>query len=424
MGVGLTIAATSSYGKSTHSSAKKHVLVAAKHSKKSSSSHSSKHSKTSSKLIKVKGIKKISKKHSTRKSARHRHTFIAKKHHQETPSPLEKMLPPMADLETASHEADTIERFAEDPIPTPTSSNPRIHKIIMVGNKLSLIEEPSADETSHHFRSAHGIINSSLAEAGADIGLSDDLIQQLTDIFAWDVDFAASLQRGDQFTVVYENNLNADPLIVAAEFVNQGRILTAVRYQDEYGNSNYYTPEGKAMRKAFLSTPVEFARVSSHFNINRKHPILNRIRAHKGVDYAARIGTPVKSTGDGTIAFLGHKGGYGQVVIIQHGERYETVYAHLSKFKRDLQAGDPIKQGEIIGYVGQTGLATGPHLHYEFRVDGVHKNPETLQASSRQALTLDNRYMVDFKQQAQPLLAELYHTKAQNLLARNQIKVE
>lgn len=406
IGVGLTIAATSSYGKSSHSSSKKHALVA------------SKHGKTASRLVKV--LKKSSKKHPSRKSTRH--SFSAKRHHRETPSSLEKILPPLTDLETVIHEVDTIGRFSEDTRLT-TSSNPRIHKIIMVGNKLSLVEEPPAKENSHHYRSAHGIIDSSLTEAGAEIGLSDDLIQQLTDIFAWDIDFATSLRRGDQFTVVYKNSLNAGPIIVAAEFVNQDRILTAVRFQDGYGGDNYYTPEGKAMRKTFLSAPVEFARISSHFNINRKHPILNRIRAHKGVDYAARTGTPVKSTGDGTIAFLGRKGGYGQVIIVQHGEHYETLYAHLSKFKRDLQAGDAVKQGEIIGYVGQTGLATGPHLHYEFRVDGMHKNPEILQAS-RNAMTLSAQNLAEFKQQAQPLLAELYHSKAKNLLARNQIKVE
>jgi murein DD-endopeptidase MepM/ murein hydrolase activator NlpD len=132
------------------------------------------------------------------------------------------------------------------------------------------------------------------------------------------------------------------------------------------------------MRKAFLSTPVDFVRISSGFDTHRKHPILNRIRAHNGIDYAARTGTPVKSTGDGEVMFYGSKGGYGQVMIIKHGEHYETLYAHLSDFKACLESGDLVKQGDVIGYIGQTGLATGPHLHYEFRVDGVHHNPETL----------------------------------------------
>ncbi len=173
------------------------------------------------------------------------------------------------------------------------------------------------------------------------------------------------------------------------------------------------------MRKAFLSTPVDFIRISSGFDVHRKHPILNRIRAHKGVDYAARTGTPVKAAGDGKIAFLGRKGGYGQVMILEHGEHYETLYAHLSDFKKGLQNGDQVEQGQIIGYVGQSGLATGPHLHYEFRVDGVHRNPETL--NHQHSLPLSDDALADFKSQSRPLLTQLYQTKASNLLAKNGI---
>ncbi len=172
------------------------------------------------------------------------------------------------------------------------------------------------------------------------------------------------------------------------------------------------------MRKAFLSAPVDYLRISSGFSTHRKHPILNRIRAHKGIDYAARTGTPVKSAGDGEIAFLGNKGAYGQILIVKHGEHYETVYAHLSNFKKDLASGDQVKQGEIIGYVGQTGLATGPHLHYEFRVDGAHQNPETLNMA--QTLPLHDIVLADFKTQTRTTLDQLNKTNAQSLFAKNQ----
>ena len=265
---------------------------------------------------------------------------------------------------------------------------------------------------------AQGTITSSLSETAKKAGLSEILIDQLTQIFAWDIDFATSLRDGDYFTVVYERggNNGADD-IVAAEFINRGRTYRAVRYIDKEGFANYYTPEGHALQKAFLSTPVDFARISSHFNLHRVHPVLNRIRAHKGVDYAARTGTPVKSTGSGQVTFLGRKGGYGQVIIIKHGERYETVYAHLSKFKAGLQEGSAVRQGEIIGYVGQTGLATGPHLHYEFRIDGVHQNPLTAQAPT--SIPVKGVAMAEFKSQIQDPLAKLNLAKANALFAKN-----
>lgn len=295
----------------------------------------------------------------------------------------------------------------------PTLTLPRHHVII---------ETPSTNEAPRNLTNAHGIINSSLSQAGQQAGLSDELIMQLTSIFAWDIDFATNLHQGDQFTVVYEessrNGKNYSGQIVAAEFVNQGRVFTAIRYQDPDGNNNYYSPEGRPMRKAFLSTPVDFARISSGFDTHRKHPILNRIRAHKGVDYAARTGTPVKATGDGNIVFLGNKGGYGQVLIIAHGDHYETLYAHLSDFKQDLHVGDQVTQGEIIAFVGQTGLATGPHLHYEFRIDGIHRNPEKLELA--QASPLDADLLNAFKNQTRPLVNQLYQAKAQSLLAKNQ----
>jgi murein DD-endopeptidase MepM/ murein hydrolase activator NlpD len=266
--------------------------------------------------------------------------------------------------------------------------------------------------------SVQGTIDSSLDEAAKKARLPEPLIDQLTQIFAWDIDFATNLHPGDRFTVVYEKGgFNGADDIVAAEFTNRGRTYRAVRYIDKDGYANYYTPEGNALQKAFLSTPVDFARISSGFSLHRRHPVLNRIRAHKGVDYAARTGTPVKATGAGEVSFLGRKGGYGQVVIIQHGDRYETVYAHLSDYKGGLRQGSRVKQGEIIGFVGQTGLATGPHLHYEFRIDGVHQNPLTAQISNSIPVK-SGTALADFKSQIQDPLAKLNLIKANSLFAK------
>lgn len=301
-----------------------------------------------------------------------------------------------------------------------------IHSFITTRNRTELI--PNSRSYNHalprHINSVHGTINSSLSLSLSchKAGLSDELMMQLSNIFAWDIDFANNLHHGDQFTVVYEESENSgntlNSQIIAAEFVNQGRILTAIRYKDKEGHIDYYSPEGRPMRKSFLSTPVDFVRISSGFDGHRKHPVLNRIRAHRGVDYAARTGTPVKSAGDGEIIFRGRKGGYGQVIIVRHGEHYETLYAHLSEFKKDLNNGDLVKQGEVIGYVGQTGLATGPHLHYEFLVDGIHQNPEKLNLA--QSTPLDSALLTDFKVHAFPLIAELNKTKAKSLFVKNQ----
>lgn len=267
--------------------------------------------------------------------------------------------------------------------------------------------------------SAQGVISTTLSDAGRKAGLSDELVNQLTQVFAWDIDFANGLQDGDRFSVVYERGgFNGADDIVAAEFTSHGKTYKAVRYIDKEGFANYYTPDGKALQKAFLSTPVDFARVSSGFDLHRHHPVLHRVRAHKGVDYAARTGTPVKATGNGQVTFLGRKGGYGQVVILQHGDRYETVYAHLSKFRSGMAEGSTVRQGDVIGYVGQTGLATGPHLHYEFRVDGIHQNPLTAQAATN-SIPVKATELAEFKSQVQDPLAKLNLIKAKSLFAKN-----
>jgi len=270
--------------------------------------------------------------------------------------------------------------------------------------------------------STQATINSSLFLDGKAAGLSDKTIMQLADIFAWDIDFALNLRKGDQFTVVYET-LFVDSKkidsgnIISAEFVNQGHPFTAVKFEDKKGDISYFTPDGKSMRKAFLRTPVDFARISSYFNLRRKHPVLNRIRAHKGVDYAAKTGTPIKTTGNGKIIYRGRKGGYGRVVIVQHGQKYTTLYAHLSNYKKGQHVGTHVKQGQVIGYVGMSGLATGPHLHYEFRVNGVHRNPLTVKLPH--AEPIKKSLLAEFKRQTQPLVAQLNKAKATTLLAQN-----
>ena len=257
---------------------------------------------------------------------------------------------------------------------------------------------------------ATGVIDSSLFEAGQRAGLSDNLIMQMAEIFGWDVDFALDIRSGDRFALVFEEQYKdggkiGEGPIVAAEFTNRGRRIRAVRYVDPSGRADYFSPDGRSMRKAFLRTPVNFTRISSRFSFSRRHPILHKMRAHRGVDYAAPRGTAVKASGDGRVVFAGRKGGYGRTVILKHGAAYTTLYAHLSRVSKGIRTGKRVEQGQIIGYVGSTGLATGPHLHYEFRVRGSHRDP--LKVKFPQAAPLARKYMDDFRHKAAPLLATL-----------------
>lgn len=232
-------------------------------------------------------------------------------------------------------------------------------------------------------RTASATIQSSLFQAATAAGLTDRVAFDLAEIFQYDIDFVLDIQTGDRFTVVYEEVFqDGEPLrignILAAKFVNAGREYRAVRYQDEQGRSQYYSPDGRSLRKAFMRAPVQFSRISSRFNLSRRHPVLNRIRAHKGVDYAAPTGTPVRAAGEGRVRFVGRQGGYGNVIELEHGSGVVTVYGHLSRFAPKLRRGQRVDLAQVIGYVGSTGLATGPHLHYEYRVRGIHKNPQTV----------------------------------------------
>jgi murein DD-endopeptidase MepM/ murein hydrolase activator NlpD len=228
----------------------------------------------------------------------------------------------------------------------------------------------------------HGEIASSLFEAGAVAGISDRTTMDMAGIFEWDIDFIQDVREGDTFTVIYEELWRdgvklRDGEIVAAEFVNQGKPFRAARFHDGSGRAGYYTPEGRSVRKAFIRAPLNFTRISSNFNPSRRHPVLNTIRAHRGVDYAAPTGTPIRAAGEGKVLFRGVQGGYGNTIVLQHGGNITTLYGHLSRFG-PARAGARVRQGDIIGYVGRSGLATGPHLHYEYRVNGVHRNPRTV----------------------------------------------
>jgi murein DD-endopeptidase MepM/ murein hydrolase activator NlpD len=274
-------------------------------------------------------------------------------------------------------------------------------------------------EISHSYR--QGTIQDSLFLSGERAGLSQQKIMELAGIFGWDIDFVLDIRQGDSFAVIYEERwldgqMIGEGNIVAAEFTNQGQTYQAVRYTDNKGDSNYFTPTGKSMRKAFLRTPVDFTRISSKFNPNRKHPIFKTKRPHRGVDYAAPTGTPIKASGDGKVILAGRKGGYGKTVILQHGQSYTTLYAHMTRIKPGMKRGKRVKQGQIIGYVGSTGYATGPHLHYEFRVNGVHRNPLTV--SLPQAAALPNSEQGKFKPHAAQLLSQL-ESYRQTQLAQN-----
>jgi murein DD-endopeptidase MepM/ murein hydrolase activator NlpD len=265
-----------------------------------------------------------------------------------------------------------------------------------------------------------GTIQSSLFETGKTAGMTDALIMELVGIFGWDIDFALDIRNGDSFALLYEEQFLEgekvkDGPIVAAEFTNQGRTYRAVRYTNAKGHTDYFTPDGHSMRKAFLRTPVDFRRISSRFG-KRQHPTLNKMKMHKGVDYAASRGTPIKAAGDGKIIFRGRKGGYGRVVIIQHGGRYSTLYAHMAHFKKGQYVGKRVKQGDIIGYVGSSGRATGPHLHYEFRVNGTHRNPLTVKLPD--AAPIEREYRKDFELKSRGLLSQL-DTHARTRVALN-----
>jgi murein DD-endopeptidase MepM/ murein hydrolase activator NlpD len=255
-----------------------------------------------------------------------------------------------------------------------------------------------------------GVIDSSLFEAAANADIPEDVIMDLVAIFGWDIDFSLDIRSGDRFGIVYEELFKDDVKIrngriLSAEFINDGKTYRATYYKDPTGDSDYYAPDGRSMRKAFLRSPVKFSRISSRFSNKRWHPVLSKWRSHKGVDYAAARGTPIRASGDGKIIHAGKKGGYGRLIVIRHGGRYTTAYGHLHRYAKGARTGKKVKQGQIIGYVGSSGLATGPHLHYEFRVNGVHRNPLTVKLP--EAKPVNTAYLDHFRDQTQVYLSML-----------------
>lgn len=257
---------------------------------------------------------------------------------------------------------------------------------------------------------AAGVIDSSLYLSAQQAGLSDRLILDLAEMFGWDIDFTQDLQPGDRFAVVYkeirvDGEKVRDGDILAAEFVNRGKVMRAVRYTDPDGRTGIYKPDGSSLRKAFNRNPLPITRITSRFNPNRVHPIFKTVRPHRGVDYGAPTGTPVRVTGDGRVAFAGRQRGYGNVVIIDHGRGIRTLYAHLSRFAPKLHASQAVEQGKVIAFVGSSGWATGPHLHYEFQVNGKTKDPLTV--ALPQAQDLPDAYRRHFAKQTGSWVATL-----------------
>jgi len=241
-----------------------------------------------------------------------------------------------------------------------------------------------------------GQILSSLFGATDSAGIPDKIADQMAETFSTSLDFREDLRRGDTFSVVYTVNYrNGEPIaagkLLAAEFVNAGKPHRAVLYRDSFGHEGYYTPEGESLRKGFLRSPLEFSRVTSSFSNSRRHPIYGFHRAHTGVDFGAPTGTRVKATGDATVVFAGRKGGYGNLVILRHGNGYETYYAHLSAFASGIRSGRSVSQGQVIAYVGTTGASTGPHLHYEVRIAGRPQNPMAIKLPGSPPLPVAQR---------------------------------
>ncbi|MFD1260952.1 peptidoglycan DD-metalloendopeptidase family protein [Entomomonas asaccharolytica] len=269
---------------------------------------------------------------------------------------------------------------------------------------------------------AYGIITSSLFAAADKAQVPHSMILEIANAFGYDIDFALDLRQGDEFEAIFEQKLVNGKMVgtgnlLAARFINRGKEYTAIRYTNKKGIAAYYRADATSMRRAFIRTPVDFTRISSKFTMGRYHPVLNKIRAHKGVDYAAPTGTAIRASGDGRIVERGWKGGYGNAIVIQHGKTYSTLYGHMSRFAPDLKVGSHVKQSQTIGYVGMTGLATGPHLHYEFRVNGKHVDP--LSVKLPMADPLPEKEKARFLALSQPLMAEMRKKKTV-LLAKAQ----
>lgn len=248
------------------------------------------------------------------------------------------------------------------------------------------------------------------------------LIRQMTEIFTWNIDFAKEVRPGDQFSIVYKAFYIEDKLvntgdILAVSYKNHGKTYQAVRHTSRSGRTDYYSDQGNSLKKAFIRYPVRFSHISSTFSLSRYHPILHYRRMHKGIDLAARIGTPIQATGDGRIEIIGRQNAYGNMIKISHNKKYSTIYGHMLKFQKGLSKGDYVKRGQIIGYVGQTGLASGPHCHYEFHINGAPKNPSTIDLPRGEPLS--GRELANFKANTQTLLSQLHLFEQGRLASAN-----
>jgi len=288
-----------------------------------------------------------------------------------------------------------------------------------IGDRFEATKTVREPDSERVYEAGRIQADQSLFTTCKDLGLSDAFAMEVAEVFQWDIDFVHDVRPGDEFHVLYvERRIDGEFIgygeILAAEFVTRRRTHRAVRYLDPDGVASYYAPEGSTMRKRFVRTPLD-ARVSSPFNLNRVHPLWKRVMPHRGIDYAAPPGTPVKATGDGKVVTRSRTGPNGNYIVIQHGERYQTKYLHLARFARNLKEGQKVAQGQVIGYVGATGWATGPHLHYEFLVDGVHKNPSTVGLPEAEPIAATLRE--DFLATTTPLLADLQSRKDSKQIA-------
>lgn len=321
---------------------------------------------------------------------------------EEISQPLERIYPGQS-FSFAFNDADVLKEVT-------FSESQMVQHRITVAEEGGFQIEQIVREPEIHTRFTQGTIDTSLYLAGKDAGLSDNMIMELATLFGWDIDFVLDIRSGDSFSLIYEEHFLdgkklSDGPILAARFINQGREVTAIRYTDAGGRTDYYSPNGDSIRKAFLRTPMDVFRISSGFNPNRRHPVLNTIRAHRGTDYAAPTGTPIKVTGDGKVISARRSSSYGNVVVVQHGGGIRTLYAHMNQFSRYARVGNRVNQGQIIGYVGSTGMVTGPHLHYEFLVNGVHRNPQTVPLPTAQPL--EEQYLTAFQEFASNMMGQL-----------------
>ena len=270
-----------------------------------------------------------------------------------------------------------------------------------------------------------GSIADSLFMAGQREQIPAVTIMEMANIFGGVIDFILDPRAGDDFSILYdEKYLDGEFIghgdILATQYTNQGKTFIAVRYSNEEGETGYYNAEGESMRKAFLRSPLDVFRISSNFNPSRRHPILNTIRAHKGTDYAAPRGTPIRATSDGQVTRASRNGSFGNLVIVKHAGGFETKYAHLSKYANGVKKGKRVRQGDIIGYVGTTGSATGPHLHYEFLMGGVHQNPRTIIDKLPKAESIDPTEMDSFRMQTADLLKRFSDMNSTTFITLNQ----